>query len=883
MNRRFEQLLMHTLGLEGEARESFIDSVRDQDEALARRLLRSIGFDTGLPERAAIPERIGSYRIIDKIGEGGMGTVFLARQEEPARDVALKILGEERFAGAFIERFRWEVQLLARLKHPNIATVYEAGLTPHGEPFFSMELIEEGVPITRFCADATAGLEDRIRLFLQVLDGVGHAHENGIVHRDLKPNNVLVTRMGGRAHVKIIDFGVAGETEPGPDQDVALAMGTPAYTSPEQLASPHALADVRGDVYALGVILYEILCGHQPWSTETLAGKSFPEALDELRRHRPDPPSHRLSAGSRHLSRELSRDLDWVVMKAMAADPAQRYAGVAALAEDLRRYLDRRTVNARAPSTMYAISWFAARNRAWLGLISAFLVLLVVLGATAIQARLEALRVEHELQQYAAMIRFPIDMANPRKEKTAALKREELFFFERQLEAYPDDHPLMVDLRHDLGVAWLANGKYARAWNQLNISYSVRVRELGENAPETLATAFAIATCLRRLGEYESAELLFMDTIKRQQAVHGEFGRETLRSQAGLAMVLRRQKRRDEALALFCKVLDDQTAMFGWADQDTALSMVGIANTLVAQRDLEPAMALYEEAHAIQKKELGLLHPELLATLSSYGDCARKLKRYERAEALLTQAFERRREVLGAEHDLTELAGYRLALTWLRQKQTGSAIELLETIHQKHVGSGRQSHTTLLAVNLLAGTYFGEDRREEAITLLRDVVEEGGEEGLRQEVQLRRGMNNLGYYLHETGQYKEAIVVLQRLLAVLANVEDMSDEAFLQMQIVRVTLGQALYCNRQPKKALQMTKLAFDEADAFAPDHQSRHRILGYYGYMLRCCKQPEGNAKLRESVKQLRDRKSGYLGEVTRLTKKPCDCPDAGAGEKKE
>jgi serine/threonine protein kinase/tetratricopeptide (TPR) repeat protein len=340
----------------------------------------------------------GRYTLVKLIGEGGMGSVYLASQTEPVkRQVALKLIKAGMDSRMVLQRFEAERQALALMDHPNIARVFDGGTTPTGHPFFAMELVH-GVAITKFCDQQRLGIRERLELFVTVCQAVQHAHQKGIIHRDLKPGNVLVTRVDGRPSPKVIDFGVAKATEQKLTDtsiaDLGLVVGTPAYMSPEQ-ADPTTLdIDTRTDVYALGVILYELLVGSPPLDVKHFKQGAIHEMLRMVREDEPPRPSTKLSKGPAlpsiaanrnidpaKLTQFLRGELDWVVMKAIDKDRARRYETASSFARDIERYLADEVVEARPPSRGYRLRKFIRRHRPQV--IAASLVLATLLAGIA--------------------------------------------------------------------------------------------------------------------------------------------------------------------------------------------------------------------------------------------------------------------------------------------------------------------------------------------------------------------------------------------------------------------------------------------------------------------------------------------------------------------
>jgi serine/threonine protein kinase/tetratricopeptide (TPR) repeat protein len=346
-------------------------------------------------------DTIGPYKLLQQIGEGGMGVVFMAEQAEPIqRTVALKIIKPGMDTRQVIARFEAERQALAMMDHPNIAKVLDAGTTDTGRPFFVMELVK-GVPITKYCDDNQLSIRGRLELFKPVCEAVQHAHQKGIIHRDLKPTNVLVAEYDNHAVPKIIDFGVAKATaqkitERTMFTEFGQVIGTIEYMSPEQAKFNQLDIDTRSDIYGLGVLLYELLTASTPFERQRLRNAAFDEVLRIIREEEPPKPSTRLNssetlpaiAANRHtaparLSRDVSGELDWIVMKCLEKDRNRRYETASDLGNDIRRYLGDEPIQACPPSAAYRMRKFVRRNK--LAMITAsFFVVALLIGVTGL-------------------------------------------------------------------------------------------------------------------------------------------------------------------------------------------------------------------------------------------------------------------------------------------------------------------------------------------------------------------------------------------------------------------------------------------------------------------------------------------------------------------
>src|SRR5580698_4618507 len=381
-------------------RGAFVERSCGDDAAVRQRvedLLRAYGQSGGpldklaaamAPTKLAEPIQeqagatIGPYKLMEQIGEGGFGLVFVAEQQQPIRrKVALKIIKPGMDTRDVIARFEAERQALALMDHPNIARVLDAGTTESGRPYFVMELVR-GIPITDYCDKNQLTPRERLELFIPVCNAIQHAHLKGIIHRDIKPSNVLVTMHDGKPVVKVIDFGVAKALHQSlTDRTIytrfAQMIGTPLYMSPEQAEMSGLDIDTRTDVYSLGVLLYELLTGMTPFDKKRLAKAAYDELLKIIREEEPPKPSLRLSRSSDSLpsiaalrktepgklSRMFSGDLDWIAMKALEKDRTRRYETANAFAADVLRYLNDEPVEASPPSTPYRIRKFARKHR----------------------------------------------------------------------------------------------------------------------------------------------------------------------------------------------------------------------------------------------------------------------------------------------------------------------------------------------------------------------------------------------------------------------------------------------------------------------------------------------------------------------------------------
>lgn len=476
-------------------------------------------------------EQIDAYKLLEQIGEGGFGSVYLAEQTEPVRRrVALKLLKAGSDAEHIVARFEAERQTLALMDHPNIATILDAGQSSGGRPYFVMEYVQ-GAPINAFCDNAKLNIRDRINLIQGVCHAVQHAHQKGIIHRDIKPNNVIVTVKDGNPIPKVIDFGIAKVTASSSDDDYAYTkmhqmMGTPAYMSPEQAGGAAHAVDTRSDVFSIGALLYELLVGAPPLDNDeisklaiidlyqVIATRNAPTLTDrfeELGDRKTAIADSRATTIS-SLRQGVKGDLNWIVQKCLEKDPLRRYPTVTALDEDLRRYLENEPVSAGAPSRIYLMKKFVKRRRVEV-MAGAFIVLAVTVGfaATVIsmaQAQDESQRLRSTLDFFLeslagsstgdSPIVFPENPDLTLGEALAASQGliDQTFEHEPELEA---------TIRQLIGLAQLRGGEFEDAEFQLARAYEIRSDKQGETDPKTLQLLLPIAEAKSKAGDIDGA------------------------------------------------------------------------------------------------------------------------------------------------------------------------------------------------------------------------------------------------------------------------------------------------------------------------------------------------------------------------------------------
>ncbi len=540
----------------------------------------------------------GRYTLVEVIGEGGMGSVYLAEQSEPVkRQVALKLIKSGMDSRTVLQRFEAERQALALMDHPNIARVYDGGTTPTGHPFFVMELVH-GIPITRFCDDHRLDIQARLELFVTVCQAVQHAHQKGIIHRDLKPGNVLVTEVDGRPSPKVIDFGVAKATEQKlTDEsiaDVGLIIGTPTYMSPEQ-ADPSAVdIDTRTDVYALGVMLYELLTGAPPIDSKQFKRGAILEMLRMVREVEPQKPSTRVStadalpsiASNRdiepaQLKRALQSDLDWIVMKALEKDRNRRYDTANGFAADIQRHLMFEPVLAAPPSRSYRMRKFVRKHRG--PVLAAAVVLLALIASVAIsvtaavliwqeQKKTEAeraratenadtaIKVVRDLSRYVSLVELSGGQGVSDQQRRTTLDTA-LVSYERLLALHPDDADVRANVarthRYRANLCRLMNEtvEAEKSYREASRHYSELAAahpEESSHRKDVALTARDYALFLKTLGRLkESTEILDVSIRLYEEFVRDS--PDSAHNQRMLAMMLLDRAQLDYLLGGFAE------------------------------------------------------------------------------------------------------------------------------------------------------------------------------------------------------------------------------------------------------------------------------------------------------------------------------------------
>jgi serine/threonine protein kinase/tetratricopeptide (TPR) repeat protein len=660
--------------------------------------------------------QVGPYKLLQQIGEGGMGVVYMAEQSEPVeRRVALKIIKPGMDTRQVIARFEAERQALAVMDHPNIAKVLDAGTTECGRPYFVMELVK-GLPVTQYCDEQRLTPPERLELFLPICQAVQHAHQKGVIHRDLKPSNILVARYDDKAVPKVIDFGVAKAvsqrlTEKTMFTQYGQIVGTLEYMSPEQAQFNQLDVDTRSDIYSLGVLLYELLTGETPFDKQRLRTAAFDEMLRIIREEEPPRPSTRLSSSEtlpsiatnrnmepRKLSTLVRGELDWIVMKALEKDRGRRYETASAFAADVLHYLNDEAVVACPPSPGYRFRKFARRNRGAIvtaSMVAASLIAGIVgttwqaicatqerdravaaeeradreadrAGTAEREAREEAQRADHEaaLAKTEAAIAKAVNeylhndllgQANPVHEPNRDIKlRTVVDRAAERIKSRFADQPLVEAAIHsNFGGTYHNLGEYEKAHYHHQRAVQIRTAVLGRENEQTIRSMHNLIAVLGDQGSLDRAEKAYRELLEIERSVFGIRDEVTLTTMAGLGEALLRQNRPGEADLILRDALEVAEGALGADDPTTLVIMERLGKSAFRQGQFEEGENFFRKTLAGRQRSLGFEHPDTLNSMQHLGVAVRMQGRHEESEKFFRDAVEGLRRVVGPEHPLT--------------------------------------------------------------------------------------------------------------------------------------------------------------------------------------------------------------------------------------
>ncbi len=727
-------------------------------------------------ESALPATRLGSYRLIREIGAGGMSRVYLAEREggEFEQQVAIKLLravGLDLDEGAI--RFRAERQILASFDHPSIARVFDGGTTEAGMPYLVMEHID-GVPVTEHAAGLA--LEDRLRLFIGICDAVQYAHRRLTVHRDLKPSNILVTSEG---QLKLLDFGIAklldpamlGLDEVAPVTRTGLLLMTPEYAAPEQVRGEEVTTST--DVYALGVLLYELLTGRRPFR---LAGKSASQVESAVCHEEPTRPSTAGAgddnAEAQRERRRLEGDLDTIVLKALRKEPGERYESVRALADDVGRYLAGLPIAARPATAGYRVRKFVGRNR-WgvVAGLAAFLALAAFGATMAWQqsvTRRERDRALSAEAQASAINRFLVEemLGAAAPEVAQGQEVSVLAAAERRIKGSFEGQPRVeASVRRTLGELHLSLGQPREAEPHLLRARELFVREVGETDPETLVTKRLLAELVLAQGHFDKAWEEASALVAAQRAALGADDPEVWKSEGLLARADMARGDYSAAEARLERLVDSPVGVE--PPSEARIELEGLlAEAYTNQRRWPEVVAIARRVLAYQRQSFGPGHPELARTLMTLGNALSRDKRYAEGQASLEEALALRERVLGETHPDTLDSVHMLMLHFAQRELYPPARSYAERNAELVKRAYGDDHPRAIrAVEAIGVLLSRQGRHEEAEPLYREAVRRHEATLGAEHPNTVRSYSNLNGSLYRQGKVDEARVFLERILA----------------------------------------------------------------------------------------------------------------------
>lgn len=739
------------------------------------------------PGPTDIPSEFGRYRILRQIGQGGMGSVYEAEQESPKRIVALKVIRPGLATPGLLKRFELESQVLGKLQHPGIAQIYEAGTadTKSGkQPYFAMEFVQ-GVDLRRHIKQKGLSVRERMELLAKICDAVHHAHQKGVIHRDLKPANILVDQFG---QPKILDFGVARATDADiqvatMQTDVGQLIGTLQYMSPEQVAADPGELDTRSDVYALGVIVYELLADKTPYD---LSNRMIHEAARIIREDDPTALSS--------ISRKYRGDIETIVSKALEKEKDRRYQSAAALAEDIRRYLQNQPIIARPPSALYQLQKFVKRNKAIAaGVVVAMLAMAIgTTISTYLYLQAESARKGEQDQRMLAERRESEALVARAEAQARADELKAVSGFQQsmlaELDAETMGRGIVTAMRDSIGErlkqdeteseqiqASLASFEaLAKNINTTDLALKVVDEHVLARAAQTIASQFSeqpqirgalqqtVATTYRTLGLLNAALPLQEAVLDSRSRELGDDHPDTLTSKNEMGLLLERLGRVAEAETMLRSALEGRRRALGEEDPITLASMGDLSSVLYWQRKYEEALTLNRKVLEARRRVFGEEHTDTLVAMSNLSILLQDRREFDEAEKYRRLVLNGQRRLLGEDHPHTLIALFNLGYLYQGKGDYEQALHYyLETDERNRRVLGDDHPDTLQCIVFIADMLDRLGRIDEAEAYSREAMK--GHRRTLGDVHRHtlKSVNSLGNYLIKLGRFDEAAELLE--------------------------------------------------------------------------------------------------------------------------
>jgi tetratricopeptide (TPR) repeat protein len=778
-----------------------------------------------LTEKAG--DRIGRYRLLEEIGHGGCGVVYMAEQEKPVkRKLALKVIKLGMDTRQVVARFEAERQALALMDHTNIAKVLDAGATDTGRPYFVMELVG-GNKITDYCDQNDLSTRQRLGLFIQVCRAIQHAHQKGVIHRDIKPSNVLVTTEDGVPAPKVIDFGIAKAIEGRlTDQTLFTAfeqfIGTPAYMSPEQAQLGGMDVDTRSDIYSLGVLLYELLTGKTPFDSKELMSSGVDGMRRTIQEKEPPTPSTRLKQETatrekseiKNQKSKIENDLDWIVMKCLEKDRARRYETANGLATDIERHLKSEPVVAGPPSGLYRFQKLVRRNKIAFVAIGAVAASLIIGLAIAVWQSVEKSHaykraVAAEQEAIAARTRAE---ANEKKAKTESAKSQQVArFLEEML----------------VGVApGVAQGKDTALLRQILDKTAARAEKDLTNQPDVEAELLVtLGWTYLSLGEFAEAERMTRESLRLNKSVFNEHDERVVDSKVTLARVLARHGNRGElkeAEGLLRQAIPRLRELYGAASHEASEPLALLAGTLAREGELDEAETFSRQVLAIRTKLFGPHHPQVGASLDNLALVLRDKGSLAEAEAALREALAIQRSETNRLVQVGTSLQY-LGGVVLRRGNLPAAEAIYKEVLEMTIRRADNPYRETSVLGLVVSLWL-QDKLDEVEKMIRERLERCQELSGKDHVKTVPWLRRLALCFRDGDRLDEAEAAYREALDVQSKQPNEASEVVLLSELARVLYAEnkAVNARSLANKALLM----YRENRGVQPDDPSEVWLL---------------------------------------------------------